>query len=194
MGFLLVSHSRRVNCLSETNASGGVASFPAEIEGRGTYIFLPDKYSSFRRVQTACSILKLNAVLHILLPPQQSDQAAGLGIVTLCCRVKSSKVSLGIFTWSPLVISSEPAPTPAPVPAPMAAPFPPPASAPMRVPMAAPPTVLFAVLSLLDLPETSYSPLTSGMVWPLTTIPVSWSLSCDLPVKVPVSFDSSNRP
>src|ERR1700687_424301 len=125
---------------------------------------------------------------------RQSDQAACFGIVTLCCRVKSSRVSLGIFSWSPLVIISEAAPTPAPVPAPMAAPFPPPASAPMRVPMAAPPTVRFAVLSVLDLPETSYSPVTTGRVWPWTTIPVSWSLSCDLPAKVPVSLDSSSRP
>src|SRR5208283_780253 len=125
---------------------------------------------------------------------RQSDQAACFGIVTLCCRVKSSRVSLGIFTWSPLVTISEATPTPAPVPAPMAAPFPPPASAPMMLPMAAPPTVLFAVLSPLDLPETSYSPVTSGTVWPWTTIPVSSSSNSDLPVKVPVSFDSSNRP
>src|SRR5208283_5986677 len=149
---------------------------------------------SFKGVQTACSIFELHVAKHILLPQQQSDRAACYGIVTLCCRVKSNKVSLGIFTWSPLVMISEPAPTPAPVPAPIAAPFPPPASAPMMLPIAAPPTVLFAVLSPLDLPATAYSPVTSGTVWPLTTIPVSSSFSSDLPAKVPVSLDSSSRP
>jgi hypothetical protein len=38
--------------------------------------------------------------------------------------VKSSKVSLGIFTWSPLVMISEPAPNTAPEAAPMPAPLP----------------------------------------------------------------------
>src|SRR5579864_2224478 len=83
------------------------------------------------------------------------DQLARFGIDTLCSKVKSSNVSLGIFTCSPLVMISEPAPTPAPVPAPIAAPLPPPAIAPMMLPIAAPPTVLLAVLAPLDLPVNS---------------------------------------
>src|SRR5260370_1727575 len=84
-----------------------------------------------------------------------SDQLARFDIDTLCSKVKSSNVSLGIFTYSPLVMISEPAPTPAPAPAPIAAPLPPPAIAPMMLPIAAPPTVLFAVLAPLDLPVNS---------------------------------------
>ena len=61
----------------------------------------------------------------------------------------------GTFTWSSLVIISDPAPAPAPTPAPIAAPLPPPARAPMIDPTAAPPTVLFAVLAPRDLPVNS---------------------------------------
>ena len=106
-------------------------------------------------------------------------------IETSCCSVKSSSVSLGTFTWSPLVIVSEPAPIPPPTPAPMAAPLPPPASAPIIDPTAAPPTVLLAVLAPLDLPDSSYSPVTMGIVCPFTTIPVNSSRSCDFPVNIP---------
>src|SRR4029077_17584776 len=91
-------------------------------------------------------------------------------------------------------MTSDPAPSPPPTPAPTAAPLPPPARAPMIDPTAAPPTVLFAVLAARDLPVNSYSPVTTGTVCPLTTIPVSSSCSCDLPVNVPDCFDSARRP
>jgi hypothetical protein len=37
------------------------------------------------------------------------DQAAFFGIVTLCCNVNSSNVSLGIFTWSTSLSQNTPA-------------------------------------------------------------------------------------
>src|ERR1700760_2041035 len=134
------------------------------------------------------------------LDPMEADEEFRMGqfkcavIETSCCSVKSMRVSLGTLTWSPFVIVSDPAPTPAPTPAPIAAPSPPPARAPISDPKAAPPTVLFAVLAPRDLPLSSYSPVTSGIVCPFTTIPVSSSRSCDLPLNVPDAFDSASRP
>src|SRR5215469_6708659 len=69
----------------------------------------------------------------------RSESTHGFVIVTSCCNVKSSNVSLGTFTWSPLVMISDPAPAPPPTAAPIPAPLPPPAMAPMIVPTAAPP-------------------------------------------------------
>ncbi|PWU11308.1 MAG: hypothetical protein C5B51_02885 [Terriglobia bacterium] len=56
-----------------------------------------------------------------------------------------SRVSDGIFTRCPAVITSAPAPAAAPAPAPMAAPLPPPAMAPMIAPTAAVPPATLAV-------------------------------------------------
>src|SRR5271163_1641614 len=84
------------------------------------------------------------------------NQLWRVGIDISCCSVKSSRVSLGTFTWSPRVMISEPAPAPAPTPAPIAAPCPPSATAPMIAQRDAPPTVLFAVLAPRDLPFASY--------------------------------------
>jgi hypothetical protein len=54
--------------------------------------------------------------------------------------------------------------------------------------------VLFAVLAPRDLPVASYSPVTTGTIFPFTTIPVSSRRSCDLPVNVPDSFACVSRP
>ncbi len=65
---------------------------------------------------------------------------------TFCCNVKSSRVSLGTLTWSPLVMISDPAPAAPPTPAPMAAPLPLPAMAPIIEPTGVPPILRFASL------------------------------------------------
>src|SRR5579883_247122 len=61
-----------------------------------------------------------------------------------CCSVKLNRVSAGIFTFWPLVITCAPAPTAAPDTAPIAAPLPPPAIAPMIAPSAVPPPTVSA--------------------------------------------------
>jgi len=112
-----------------------------------------------------------------------TDLSSGApGIDTSCWSVKSSKVSLGTFTWSPFVDDSDPPQPQPPTPRAIAAPLPPPRLAPMIDPNTAPPAVLFASARPARTCRSIHILPSPPAPFALHHNPVSSSRVCDLPV------------